>query len=394
MAGILAGLRVVDFGRYISGPFCATLLGDLGAEVIRVEKLNGSEDRYTVPITPEGEGAYFAQLGRNKKSITLNPAKPEGRAVTDRLIKTADVVVVNLPAPSLEKMGLEYTRLKSLKPDIILVVNSAFGSTGPYAQRGGFDTVAQAMSGNMHLSGEEGKPGKSFAPYCDFGTAAFSAFGALAAILHRFKTGEGQLVEGSLLSTALTFNNAALIEQAVHGLDRQGSGTRGQYNAPTDAFPTTDGWIMVQVVGQGIFERWTRLTDARHLEDHPQCRNDQDRGDFAKEIGAYMRTWIQSRTSEEALTELTEAGIPAGKILNPAEVLSDHHIQESGLIQMTDHNNGLPSLPIAEHPVSYSATETLQFSPPPPLGAHTTELLTELGFSEQEIMALKEKRVV
>jgi len=153
MNNILEGVRVLDFGRYIAGPFCATLLADLGADVIRIEKPVGGEDRYTVPITEDGEGAYYMQFGRNKRGMTLNPRSSEGREITRRLVKTSDVVVANLPFPALKKLGLDYETLASIKPDIILTTGSALGSTGPYAARGGFDTVAQAMSGGMYLNG-------------------------------------------------------------------------------------------------------------------------------------------------------------------------------------------------------------------------------------------------
>lgn len=210
MSEILKGVRVLDFGRYIAGPFCATLLADLGADVIRIEKPKGGEDRYTVPISENGEGAYHVQIARNKRGMTLSLSSEEGREIVRRLVETADVVIANLPFPALKKLGLDYETLSEIKPDIILTTGSAFGSTGPYAARGGFDTVAQAMSGSMYLNGTPGAPAKSFAPYCDFGTAALSAFGTLAALIHKSKTGEGQIVEGTLLGTALAFNNAAL----------------------------------------------------------------------------------------------------------------------------------------------------------------------------------------
>lgn len=274
MNTLLSGIRVLDFGRYIAGPFCATLLADLGAEVIRIEKPAGGEDRYTVPVTSEGEGAYYMQIGRNKQSMTLNPMSEEGQEIVKRLVKTADVVVVNVPPKALKKMGLDYESLCAINPSIILTLNTAFGSTGPYAERGGFDTIAQAMSGNMHLSGTQGNPAKSFTPYCDFGTASLSAFGTLAAIMHRIQTGEGQVVEGSLLSTALTFNNAALIEEALLQKNRQGTGTRGQYNAPTDTFETQDGWLSIQVVGQGLFKRWCNLLELNQWLEDPNTMQD------------------------------------------------------------------------------------------------------------------------
>ena len=151
MSEVLKGVRVLDFGRYIAGPFCGTLLGDLGADVIRIEKVDGSEDRFLSPITEDGDGALFMQLARNKRSLTLNPMKPEGREVVKRLVATADVVVANLPPDTLEAMGLDYNSLRAIKPDIILTMISAFGRGGPYSNRGGLDGLGQAMSGNMYM---------------------------------------------------------------------------------------------------------------------------------------------------------------------------------------------------------------------------------------------------
>ena len=213
MSKVLEGIRVLDFGRYIAGPFCATLLGDMGAEVIRIEKVDGSEDRYLSPINESGDGAMFMQMGRNKKSITLNPMKPEGREIVKKLVTTADVVVANLPPDTLKTMGLNYESLIAIKPDIILTMISAFGTGGPYANRVGFDGLGQAMSGNMFMSGTPDQPVKAYGPFIDFGTASFSAFGTLAALYHRQKTGKGQIVEGSLFNTGLTIMNGTAIEQ-------------------------------------------------------------------------------------------------------------------------------------------------------------------------------------
>src|SRR5690606_19651344 len=198
MSKVLEGIRVLDFGRYIAGPFCASLLGDLGAEVIRIEKVDGSEDRFLSPVSESGDGALFMQMGRNKLGMTLNPMKAEGREIVRRLVATADVVVANLPPDTLQAMGLDYESLKAVKPDIILTMISAFGSDGPYANRVGFDGLGQAMSGAMYMSGTPEQPVKSYAPFIDFGTASLSAAGTLAALYERQRTGRGQVVEASL----------------------------------------------------------------------------------------------------------------------------------------------------------------------------------------------------
>ena len=171
MAGVLEGIRVLDFGRYIAGPFCGTMLGDLGAEVIRIEKLEGSEDRWVTPVAEGGEGAMFLQMGRNKLSLTLNPMKPAGREIVSKLVAVSDVVIANLPYEDLQKMGIDYETISAINPRIILATTSTFGSEGPYATRVGFDTIGQAMSGAMHLSGDGKVPTRANAPFVDFGTA-------------------------------------------------------------------------------------------------------------------------------------------------------------------------------------------------------------------------------
>lgn len=390
MTSILKGVRVLDFGRYIAGPFCATLLADLGADVIRIEKPTGGEDRYTVPVGVTGEGAYHIQIARNKRGITLDPTSDDGRRIVRRLVETADVVIANLPFPALKKLGLDYETLSSIKPDIILTTGSTFGSTGPYAKRGGFDTIAQAMSGAMFLSGNDGSPAKSFAPYCDFGTASLSAFGTLAALIHRDKTGEGQIVEGSLLGTALAFNNAALMEEGLNAVGRQGTGTRGQYNAPTDTFQTRDGWITVQVVGKGLFKRWANLMGETSWIEDPRFATDQSRGDHGDTIGARMEDWCSDRTSKQAVSELEAARIPCGELLTPKRVLEDEHVLEAGMFKSVSYPGVENTAPIADHPLRYSRVPLGEFRRAPLLGEHTDSILANIGFSDQEISRFRE----
>jgi len=183
MGGVLEGVRVLDFGRYIAGPYCATLLAEFGAEVIRVEKRDGSEDRFVAPVGAGGEGALFLQVNRNKKCITLDPMKPEGQEVMRRLVATADVVVANLPPQTLRAMKLDYESLKAIKPDIILTTATAFGGPGPWSDRVGFDGVGQVMSGAVYMTGKGDPPYRAAVNWVDFGTALHCAFGTLAALI-------------------------------------------------------------------------------------------------------------------------------------------------------------------------------------------------------------------
>ena len=230
MAGVLEGIRVLDFGRYIAGPYCAALLAEHGAEVIRIEKREGSEDRYQAPVAETGEGALFLQMNRNKLGLTLDPMLPEGQEIVRKLVATADVVIANLPPQTLAPMKLDYESLKAVKPDIILTTVTAYGRGGPYSDRVGFDGIGQVMSGAVYMTGTEDQPYRAQVPWVDFGTALHCAFGTMAALMARKMTGKGQWVEGALLATAVTLRQRAA--------DRAG-GDRAQPRA--DRQPRPDG---------------------------------------------------------------------------------------------------------------------------------------------------------
>jgi crotonobetainyl-CoA:carnitine CoA-transferase CaiB-like acyl-CoA transferase len=182
MAGVLEGIRVLDFGRYIAGPYCATLLAEHGAEVIRIEKREGSEDRYQAPVAKTGEGALFLQINRNKRGMTLDPMLPEGQEIVRQLVATADVVIANLPPQQLAPMKLDYESLKAVKPDIVLTTVTAYGRGGPYSDRVGFDGIGQVMSGAVYMTGEPNHPYRAAVPWVDFSTALHCAFGTMAAV--------------------------------------------------------------------------------------------------------------------------------------------------------------------------------------------------------------------
>ncbi len=391
---ILEGIRVLDFGRYIAGPFCGALLGDLGADVIRVEKVAGSEDRYTAPVTADGQGSGYLALNRNKRGLTLNPRRPEGQDILRRLVASADVVIANLPPDTLASMGLDYASLTAIKPDIILATSTAFGSGGPYGTRVGFDGVAQAMSGNMHLTGYPDEPMKNYFPYVDYTTASLNAMATLAALVHRMRTGAGQHVESCLLASALTIANGTLIEQAMLDNNRVGTGNRGQTSAPSDAFRTRDGWILVQVVGNPLFERWAKLMDEPHWLADPRYATDEARGDRGIDISERMSAWTAQRTTAEALAELAAARIPCGEVLTPAETLVNEQVVEREFLMPTDYP-GLPRpAPVGRMPVDFSKVETGIRRRAPTLGEHTDDILRELGYDAAAIEELRTKRVV
>ena len=394
MSGILEGVKVLDFGRYIAGPFCGALLADYGAEVIRIERVNGSEDRYVTPVSNDGQGAMFLQLNRNKLGLTLNPTKDKGKEIVKRLVERSDIVIANLPEQTLKSMGLNYEDLKSINPGIILTSNTAFGTTGPYAERVGFDGVAQAMSGAMDMTGDPEKPTKAYAPYVDFCSASLAAFGTLLAFLEKQKTGKGQRVQTSLLQTALTTTNSLLIEQEILNVNREASMNRAQTSGPSDTFKTKDGWILVQTVGRPLFERWANLMGEDHWLNDKKFEDDLSRGENGLIISERMAEWCSQRTSTEAIKELESSRIPVGEVLKANETLHEEHILKKGsFIKMKyptmdkEYSVVGPAIDLSENPGEIRTRS-------PELGEHNIEILSGLGYSQEEIDQLKEDRII
>jgi len=394
MPDLLQGVRVLDFGRYIAGPFCSALLADLGAEVIRVEKVGGGEDRYLMPVTELNDGGFYLQVNRGKRGMTLDVSRREGQMVLQRLVPTADVVVANLPDASLRRLGLDYESLAGLRPDIILTSVSAFGSGGSFSNKLGFDAVGQAMSGIMYLSGRPGEPTKAYCPYVDFSTALVATVGTMAALLARFQTGQGQEVRASLLATALTVANGAIIEQAMTQPDRVASLNRSQTQAPSDAYRTRDGWVFVQCIGQPLFQRWAELMgDSLWLED-PRFASDKTRGDHGDLISERMAAWCSTRTSSQVLSELEQVKIPAGPVLSPQQVLEDAHVKATGFLRGITVPGATAEVPVADTPFSLSGTVAEIRHRAPKLGEHTDAILKELGYSTPAMVALRERGVI
>jgi crotonobetainyl-CoA:carnitine CoA-transferase CaiB-like acyl-CoA transferase len=401
VARVLEGIRVLDFGRYIAGPFCAALLGDLGAEVIRVERIGGGEDRGMIPVGAgprtepfTGGGAMFLAMNRNKLGMTLDPAAPKGREIVRKLVATAGVVVANLPPRVLRSLALDLDSLRRTKPDIILTTVTGFGSGGPLSHKHGFDGIGQAMSGAVYLSGTPEQPIAIKVPWVDFGTASLSAFGTLAALLERGKTGRGQKVEGALLRTAIAYTNATLIEQALTGVNRTATLNRGFNSSPADIFRTTDGWIVATVIGQPMFRRWAKMIGEDEWLNDARFQDDQSRADHGDIISARMSTWCGERSCAEALAALEEASIVAGQVYSPQQALDDPHIRAAGLLDEVTFPGVEGTLPLAPTPIELSETPGAYRRRAPLVGEHTDEILTTLGYAAEGIAALRAERVI
>jgi crotonobetainyl-CoA:carnitine CoA-transferase CaiB-like acyl-CoA transferase len=291
-------------------------------------------------------------------------------------------------------MRIDFDSLQAIKPDIILAQISTFGPDGPYAGRLGFDAIAQAMSGAMSLSGFPGMPMRSIVPFEDFGTALHTAFGVMVALYSRAQTGRGQMVDASLLSTAVTFMQPLLAERSAGMAEREPIGNGGLYSAPTDTYRTKDGWIIVQTIGNDMFARWARLVGREELIDDPEFGDDTRRQAHRKILDAAMDSWLATRTCAEALAQLEAARVPAGPVLGLDAVLGDPQVNARGLLQSVAYPGVCQPVPLATTPVRLSETpgEIRHRAPTP--GEHTDAILGELGYSTADIAGLHAAGVV
>ncbi|MFD1559476.1 CaiB/BaiF CoA transferase family protein [Paraburkholderia silviterrae] len=391
---VLEGIKVLDFGRFIAGPFCSALLADYGAEVIRIDRVGGGEDRFIVPVTEQGEGALFLQVNRNKRSMTLDLDSPEGRGIVRRLVAEADVVIANMPPRTLKSLGLDYESLCSIKPDIILVASNAFGNSEAVRDRLGFDGVGQALSGAVHIAGTPEQPQKAMVPVVDFATAFSCALGTMLALYERQRSGTGQEVSASLLCTGLNMASGALIEEALLGLDRSAMLNRAPSYAPSDIFKANDGWFITQVIGRPMFKRWTQLVGRPELLDDPRFADDRLRGENGEFLSDVMSAWCRDLSQAEALAQLEEARIPAAPVNSPRQALEDETIKAANLIQWMDYPGAPKKVPIFATPVSLSRTPPEIRTRAPRTGEHTDEILAGIGLDPQAIADLRLREIV
>ena len=396
MNNILDGLKVIDCTQILAGPFCTMMLGDMGAEIIKVEKPNGGDDirRFGPPFI-DGESAAFLMINRNKKSIALNMKDPKGLKILTDLIKTADVFIQNFRPGSLEKMGLGFDDVISkINPKIIYCSISGFGTTGPYKDRPGFDLIAQGMSGLMSLTGTpNGDPVKIGVPICDLNAGSYAAMGILAAYIKRLKTNKGQFVETSLLESGLSYTIwESGIYFATQEISAQ-SGTAHRLSAPYQAFKTNDGYINIGAANQANWEKLCHAINKPEFITTEEYLDNSSRMENINQLVTLLNKEFELKTTSEWVEILISAGVPCGPILNMHEVLNHEQIKDRETVIDLNHTK-LGKIKNLSFPIKFSDNPQSLKLPPPLLGEHNNVILKELGYSDKEINKLRSESVI
>ncbi len=385
--GPLAGIKVIEFAHIMAGPVCGLMLADMGADVIKVEKIPGGDDtRRTVPPDIGGESASFLMMNRNKRGIALDLKSRDGNDIARRLLADADVAVENYRKGTMERLGLGYDEVRKFNPGIIYAELSGFGRSGPYANRAGFDLIAQGMSGIMSITGEGdgGPPTKCGPPLSDITAGILAAMGVLGATIHRLKTGEGQRVDTSLFEAAITQTYWQSAITFATGISPGALGSAHPLSAPYQAFEAADGWITVGAANQ---TNWLRLLEALErpdLQEDPRFADDSGRMANIDDLVVILTDIFKRRPARDWLERLEGAGVPAGPVLDIAGMQADAQALARGMVMQVPHSRVGPVKTLG-HPVHYSATPTEITRGAPLLGEHTREVLAQLGYSAGEV---------
>jgi crotonobetainyl-CoA:carnitine CoA-transferase CaiB-like acyl-CoA transferase len=384
--GPLKGCRVVELAHIMAGPVCGLMLADMGAEVVKVEKVAGDDTRRMLPPDVKGEAAAFMMMNRNKRGIALDLKHQDGREALLRLLDRADVVIENYRKGTMEKLGLGYETLKARNPGLIYCEVSGFGRTGPYAERGGFDLIAQGMSGLMSITGEgPGRPPvKVGAPVTDITAGILAAMGVCAAYAHKLRTGEGQKVDTSLFEAGIvqTYWQSAIA--FATGVSPGAMGSAHPLNAPYQAFRTADGWINIGAANQKNWERLVAILGWPELAADVRFATNDKRMANRQALEAALNGVFETKPTDAWLAILEAGGFPAGPVLSVGEMHEDPQALAREMVVATEH-------PVAGKvqtlglPVKFSATPGGIGRPAPVLGQHSREVLAELGFSERDI---------
>ncbi|HMB14091.1 MAG TPA: CoA transferase [Roseovarius sp.] len=387
--GPLAGMKVIELAHIMAGPVCGLMLADMGADVIKVEKPDGDDSRRFVPPAIQGESAAYMMMNRNKRGVALNLKEAQGVEALHRLLEEADVVIENYRMGTMERLGLGYEDLRAINPRLIYCEISGFGRTGPYAQRGGFDLIAQGMSGLMSITGEgPGRPPvKTGAPVSDITAGIVAAMGVSAAYARMLQTGEGQKVDTSLFEAAITQTYWQSAIAFATGVAPGPMGSAHPLNGPYQAFETADGWINVGAANQRNWLRFLDVIGATELNDDPRFSSNHERMQHLGELEEILNGYLRHETSAVWLERMEQAGLPAGPVLDILEMQADPQARAREMIVEVDHPTA-GRVKTLGHPVKFSETPASLRHAAPVLGQHSREVLQEAGYDAAEIEAM------
>lgn len=389
MEKLLDGIRVVDLSRFLAGPYCATMLGDMGAEVIKVEPNDGEYLRHVGPFY-EGQSLYHMVMNRNKRGITVNTRVSAGREILERMFETADIVISNYKPGVMEKMGFSWERLHKINPKLILVSISGWGQTGEKAGKPGFDSLAQAMFGLMSMTGPaDGEPYLAGSFLIDYATGIYAALGAMYALYHREKTGLGQRVDACLLDSAISLMVDAVPVEKLLGLHRKRMGNLDRNSAPVGNFKTADDKYVFIVAGpDNFFAALMNVIGRPELIDDPLYKEPDSRFMHTLDINSVVGEWVAKYSRDEVVAILESKGIPVAPVLECWEAIEDPQVKHNEMVVNFPYT-GLGDIPMPGFPVKMSETKGAVYRGAPRVGEHTDEVLREYGYSDADLEALR-----
>ncbi len=394
--GALDGVRVVDVSRFIAGPYCAMLLGDMGADVIKVEPpVRGENSRSYGPFV-DGESLYTMVFNRNKRSLTLDLRSDKGKRVMRDLLRKADVLVENFVPGTLEKMGFDEANLKDLNSRLIVTRISGFGQSGPLSKKPCFDVIGQTMSGLMEITGDPGgHPTMAGTYVVDYSTGMYATIGTLGALQARERSGEGQIVDVALMDSALSMLMTAIPEQVLHGRSMTRHGNRDRYAAPSNTFPTRDGdWVHLVCAGDGMFRGLAKAMGRAELAADPRYENNVVRMDNVDTLEELITAWTKSLSTEKLLEVLEDNDVPSAKVATVPDLIEDEHLEHRGQIISMQHSK-VGTVPMQGFTVKFADSPMQLRHPPPLLGQHSDEVLGEwLAMTEAEIARLRKGSII
>ena len=394
VSGPLKGLRVIEMGQLIAGPFCGQMFADMGADVIKIEPPGRGE-----PMRVWGRDGYplwWSVVARGKRCITADLKTEEGQSIVRSLVTNADFVLENFRPGTLEKWKLAYEDLKAIKPDIIMIRVSGYGQTGPYSTRPGYASVGEAMGGLRYLMGEpDRKPSRAGVSLGDTLAGSFATIGALAALRHRDQTGEGQVVDASIYESVLALTEALVPEYMIENKTRERSGSILPDVAPSNIYDGKDGMVIIAANQDTVFTRLCEAIGEPELKDDPRFHDHSARGANQVELDDLIGDWTRQRTIAEIETHMIAHAVPVGKVYRAKEMLDDPHYEaRKSLVEIASERWGSVTMPNVTPKLS-ATPGNVRWSGPETLGEHTDEVLSELaGLTAEEIAALREKNVI